>query len=389
VHKGCFPGNNVFAHNTVEVNLRHNTRSFFAHFFGEGLTPDVGARAVACTGSIVGAGSAAPDTGFGMIDLLPIAVDSVEGNCFDDDRAPRYGDTCPIQYGSDPCTNRSASTCMPHRSTDEDFRTVDLLDSDKNCSAYAGGGDFQEDGFLEAQIRDGVDAYCLLDENNGCNDGSGDPDADGPWRDCVTVRAVDPHNESDGDTDTRCNVAYQRNDWCDVMAGMTARIAGEDDCGLTGTEAIQPVAEASNLFEAVECPGEPGSVSPRLFTVLVLDQLPSDCAQNHYVGGPGDDDEDDGDGDDCSGSSRGGRQGDDNDGFDVRALATVFVESCWFEDTDPADGVPRPGAWHDDCRHVKGADLVRMRVRFVRLLTQGEIGPPSESATNVGIALGE
>jgi hypothetical protein len=123
--------------------------------------------------------------------------------------------------------------------------------------------------------------------------------------------------------------------------------------------------DSDNLDEALECPDVPGKVSPRLAALLVVDELPEDIRQNYYPGA----------------SAPQGRRNRDNEGFDVRAIATVFIEECFYKDTDP-----KP---EKDCRHVPGADLVRMRVRFVRLLTQGEIGPPDESATNVGIALGE
>jgi hypothetical protein len=100
--------------------------------------------------------------------------------------------------------------------------------------------------------------------------------------------------------------------------------------------------------------------------------LPTDIAQNEY-----------------DGVAPAGRRGKDNKGFDVRAYATVLIQSCWFEDTDSREEFPPEPEWHDDCRHVPGADLVRVRVRFVRLLTQGETGTADESNTNVGIALGE
>jgi hypothetical protein len=386
VHKGCYPGNNVFAYNTVEVNLQHNTRSFFAHFFGDGLTPDVGARAQACIGSIIGAGSAAPSTGFGMVDLLPIAIDNEEG-CYDDDQQPDYGDdvettrfsdtdTCVLQYGSEPCTNRDWDGCMPYsgtgdsRSTDDDFRVVDLVDSDDQCSDYAGGDSFRLEDFIADQIEHGVDAYCKLDDNGSCA-----PAVNGPWADCLIIRAIDPHDGRSTDTDSACTQADPV-DWCDLMDGLTDRIAREGDCGLDADEAIRQVGTENDpdkkLYEVVECPDAPGDVSPRLATVFVFNTLPADIAQNFY-----------------SGSAPNGRRNRDNEGFDARAFATVLIESCWFEDTDSRAEDPPPPEWRDDCRHVPGADLVRMRVRFVRLLTQGEIGPPNASATNVGIALGE
>jgi hypothetical protein len=157
------------------------------------------------------------------------------------------------------------------------------------------------------------------------------------------------------------------------MEGLRDRMAREDACGLDAAGAIRPVRnEKYNLYEAVECPDAPGEVSPRLAVVFVLEDLPPDVAQNDYRG-----------------SAPDGRRGRDNQGFDVRAFATVLIESCWFEDTDSREEFPPPPQWRDDCRLVNGADQIRVRVRFVRLLTQGEIGPPEESATNVGIALGE
>jgi hypothetical protein len=317
-----------------------------------------------------------------MLELLPIAIDNEEG-CYDNNQHPDYeddveetrfsDDTCILQYGSEPCLNRDWDGCMPYsgtgdsRSTDDDFRVIDLSESDDNCSEYAGGDKLRVEDFIADQIEHGVEAYCKLDEGDSCA-----PAVNGPWADCVVIRAIDPHDGSSTDSDSACTQA-DPTDWCDLMEGLGDRLAREDDCGLGAGDAIKPVrADSDNLYEAVECPDEPGEVSPRLATVFVFNTLPTDIAQNEYEG-----------------VAPAGRRGKDNKGFDVRAYATVLIQSCWFEDTDSPDEDPPEPEWHDDCRHVPGADLVRVRVRFVRLLTQGETGTADESNTNVGIALGE
>ena len=85
---------------SVSLNVRHKSRTFFADAFGLSIAPDIGAHARACMGS--------PIEGTGLLPL-GVQVRGVDSDCFQDDPAnptgpevPVFGQYCQLAFaGSD------------------------------------------------------------------------------------------------------------------------------------------------------------------------------------------------------------------------------------------------------------------------------------------------
>ena len=225
VDNSCFPTDS--RPDAVEVDVEHDSQSFFSSIFGISVAPDIGAHAKACAGA-----AQAPKN------LIPVETDVTMPLCFVDG-APQLGEVCPLEFGADDANPRGI---------------IDLQAPGDYCSDGPGSG------ALEDLIEFGADGTCLINQAGLC-----DPDKNGPWYDCVAVQEGNP---------TKVARAFER------------RIAREGGCDTDG-DGIESFEETvilafddpdppDRVYEPRDCdPGLDGvQFSPRLISIIVLEEPP-------------------------------------------------------------------------------------------------------------------
>ncbi|HXK34633.1 MAG TPA: hypothetical protein VNM91_11560, partial [Dehalococcoidia bacterium] len=234
VDNSCF---NTGRPDAVTVDVDHGSRTFFSGIFGIDIAPDIGAHAKACAGSVQ-----APNG------LVPIEINTSMALCFEDEDGdgendPQIGEPCPMEFGS----NNNPQGSNPRG-------ILDLQAPGDYCSDASGSGD------LEDLIEFGAPGTCLINETGSC-----DPGKNGPWYDCVAVQTGNPTK---------------------VARAFRDRIAREGACDSDGDgieqfdEVVTLVFDApgnqDDVYEARDCePNTDGDqISPRLITIIVLDQIP-------------------------------------------------------------------------------------------------------------------
>ncbi len=230
VNDGCFPGNASMPLNTVTVNLDHNSRSFFADFFGFNVAPDIGAHARACVGSLTN-----PDG------LRPFAIPITTSECFvqvagPNFRDPNFGQECTMDWGAQGGPGGA------------DRGIIDIEDTTGPCSVNGGGSNDVRDNIIN-----GAKGSCYTNTGNSCPT---------PLNNCVL--------------DKTGNVAGP------VGQGITNLIDQADDCDTNSDgrddflEAVELVSGPGgssplNVYAPKTC--SDGKVSERLITIVAVDKL--------------------------------------------------------------------------------------------------------------------
>jgi hypothetical protein len=285
----------------VTADVRHESDSLFAGIFGL-FAPEIGARAKACVGA-----TNAP------LGIVPFEIDTSMGDCFESSGTPKFNSICPLDFGAQGGNPRGI---------------LDLEASGDYCSDSRGGGN------LENLIVTGITGTCLISESQSCN-----PSQGGPWYDCVAVQ--------NGNT-TR------------VMRAVEQRVDPDLNCDTDGSgtedfdETVQVVIPGTPiLYEARDCnTAQPGAqISPRLVTVIVLDQVPT------------------------SG----------NTGYPIYAFAAFYIAGCGSELS------PNPAVIDLGCTTQGGGNgHTVVYGRFVNLVVENSgTASPTTSTTSFSISLEE
>jgi len=233
VDNSCFHQGKL---DSVAVNVSHASRSLFASIFNV-AQPSIGAHAKACAG--------AAETPAGIV---PIQIDNNPGPCFDTQSHPIFTALCPIELGSQGQNPRGM---------------LDLDAPDGHCSDANGTADIQ------SLIENGAAGNCLINASGSCS-----PANSGPWDDCVAVQTGNPKNVLDG-----VHNRIARDGACDALYGNND---GTDDCSETVQILYNTGDPTTSIYEARDCdPATDGKqISPRLVTVIVLDNPPPKNAGN-------------------------------------------------------------------------------------------------------------
>jgi hypothetical protein len=300
----CGPGSPYCC---VDVVVKHKSRTlfsnlpFFNHAFDD-VAGNIGAHARACAGAANNPGS-----------IVPFEIESV-GPCYIAGK-PDFGTMCELEGSSHSSNPRGM---------------LDLQAAADYCSDSGGSGS------IEDTIENGASGLCLINEDEPCDPGHG-----GPWYNCV---------------------ATQTGNGQKVLNGTEARIAREGMCDRNGNgrddldEVVKLVVDSSDpskrVYEAVDCdPNTDGiQVSPRLITVILLNQVPS----------PG------------------------NSGYPITGFAGFYLDGCGPDDlTDPSQ------LSNDEKKcHVGNPGQQVVYGTFVSVTVAGSgIGPSNGTATEFGVAL--
>ena len=185
-------------------------------------------------------------------------------------------------------------------------------------------------GDLYDLILNGASGFCTIDQDDDC-----DPDRNGPWDECVAVQTGNAKK---------------------IINGFADRIAREGSCDFDGdgVEEYEEVTTAvtGTLREAVTCPN--GKISPRLVTIFVLEEDP-------MPGGGG-----------------------NNQGRPIEAFASMYLEGCTFDNDTDNNTVD------NECTVKNKNGHIVIWGRFVRLITEGDVGPiDPTNTTDMGVALVE
>jgi hypothetical protein len=241
VDNSCFGTDRLDA---VRINLDHNSRTFFSSIFGVEISPDIGAHARACVGSLTNPKG-----------LRPFAIDLATSPCFvhatdvpppapADVGEPNFGAECTLDFGSKDQINGERGV-------------LDLESPTSQCSNVPGSGD------LVDTIADGANGTCFTNQTNSCPT---------PYDNCVVGQTGNVANK----TLTGIQDILAREGDCDARYTVPGDNPGIDDfeeaVELFGGDGSPVPPGPDNLFMPRLC-NDAGEISPRLITIVAVPNL--------------------------------------------------------------------------------------------------------------------
>jgi hypothetical protein len=263
VDKTCFNSEEL---DSVTVNVRHESETFFSSIFGLDIAPDIGAHARACMGS--------PIEGEGLLPL-GVQVSGFDTECFDDHdgdsstpELPQFGQYCRLAFAGDELSSGEGGF----------LRLFD--DGSSSCSAINIDGEDQGGAgrLLREEIAEGgANTTCYVAPPGASCD---DVPADWPYGDEVNYCVWPKTQTFNNPTQNAFHCLIRGSD--EVGGNACQGIAGEGECDTKFGSDANDYDDWLEVVEAVDGDPSPSPdttfarrdcTSPRLVDLIIIEQF--------------------------------------------------------------------------------------------------------------------